>query len=199
MTKQPPEFDSRYYRRFYLTPATRATNRQQTQTQARLIAALVRQLQIPVRSILDIGCGLGWYRQPLCRAFPGAAYSGVEVSEFLCEKYGWRHGSVVDLKLSRRFDIVVCADVLQYLPARDAERAIANLARWCRGALYLHVPTKLDWQQNVDHTGTDGNVHVRSAAWYRQRLRRYFVHAGCGVHVSNGVPFAQWQLEEPWR
>jgi len=174
-------------------------SREQTRTRGASIAAQVRQLDIPVRRILDVGCGLGWYRQPLLRVFRDADYTGVEVSEYLCKRRGWIHGSAVDLKLKGRFDIVICADVVQYLPARDAERAIANLARWCRGALYFHVPTTRDWTENVDPSGTDANVHLRPAGWYRKRLRRYFVHTGCGVHVRDSVPFAQWELEEPWR
>jgi hypothetical protein len=88
--------------------------------------------------------------------------------------------------------------VIQYLNNHDAEQAIGNLARWCRGALYFHVPTKRDWQENVDPTGTDTNVYLRTVAWYQKRLRKYFTHVGCGIQVKDSVPFAQWELEEPW-
>jgi SAM-dependent methyltransferase len=194
-----PRFNSAYYRRFYLTAATRAMSRGQTDTRGALIAALVKQLDIPVKKVLDVGCGLGWYERPLKKVFRNASYTGTEISEYLCESRGWIHGSLLDLKLKGEFDLVICADVIQYLNNRDAERAIANLAKWCRGALYFHVPTKGDWQGNVDPTGTDTNVHLRSAAWYRKQLRKYFTHVGCGVHLKDEVPFAQWELEEPWR
>ncbi|MBC7982639.1 MAG: class I SAM-dependent methyltransferase [Candidatus Obscuribacterales bacterium] len=194
-----PLFDSAYYRRFYLTPNTRAMSREETDTRGALIGSLVRQLDIRVDRILDVGCGLGWYARPLKKLFPTAHYTGTEFSEYLCNKKGWIHGSVVNLKLKGQFDLVICADVLQYLNNRDAERAIGNLAKWCRGVLYFHVPTKRDWQENVDPSGTDSNVQLRSALWYQRQLRKHFVHAGCGVHVRDNVPFAQWQLEEPWR
>lgn len=197
-SRQSPSFNSAYYRRFYLTPSTRAMSREQTDTRGALIAALVKQLDIPVKRILDVGCGLGWYARPLQRVFRTSTYTGTEISEYLCKQKGWIHGSVADLKLKGRFDLVICADVIQYLNNRDAARAIANLASWCRGALYLHVPTTHDWRENVDPSGTDTNVHLRSAAWYRRELRKYFVHAGCGVHVKDDIPFAQWELEEPW-
>jgi len=192
-------FDSAYYRRFYLTPATRAMSREQTDVRGALIASLARQLDIKVERILDLGCGLGWYERPLRKVFKDASYTGVEYSEYLCKQHGWIHGSIVDVKVKGQFDLVICADVIQYLNNRDAERAIDNLARWCRGALYLHVPTRRDWQENVDPSGTDTNVYLRSAAWYRARLRQHFVHAGSGIHVKDTVPFAQWELEEPWR
>ncbi|HYM35193.1 MAG TPA: class I SAM-dependent methyltransferase [Steroidobacteraceae bacterium] len=174
-------------------------SREQTETRAALIAAVVKQIDIPVKRILDVGCGLGWYELPLLKAFRDATYTGTEVSEYLCKKQGWIQGSIVDLKLKGQFDILICSDVIQYLNNRDAERTIANLAKWCRGALYFHVPTTRDWQDNVDHSGTDVNVHLRSAAWYRKRLRKNFVHVASGVHVRNNIEFAQWELEEPWR
>ena len=198
-SRSTSSFNAAYYRRFYLTAATRAMSREQTDTRGALIAALVKQLDIPVRRILDVGCGLGWYARPLKKAFRDASYTGTEISEYLCNTHGWIQGSVVDLKLKGEFDLVICADVIQYLRNFDAERAIANLAKWCRGALYFHVPTRHDWAENVDPSGTDSNVRLRSASWYQRQLRKYFVHAGCGLHVKDNVPFAQWELEEPWR
>jgi SAM-dependent methyltransferase len=194
-----PVFNSAYYRRFYLTRATRAMSREQTDARGALIASLVKQVDIPVRRILDVGCGLGWYQRPLTKVFRNASYTGTEISEYLCEQKGWIHGSLIDLKLKGEFDLVICADVIQYLNNRDAGRAVANLAKWCRGALYFHVPTKRDWQDNVDPSGTDTNVHLRSVAWYQKQLRRHFTHVGCGVHVKDDIPFAQWELEAPWR
>ncbi len=198
-TSASPVFNRAYYRRFYLTPATRAMSREQTDTRGASIASLVKQLDLPVQRILDVGCGLGWYERPLRHVFRDATYTGTEISEYLCRKKGWRHGSIVDLKLKGQFDLVICADVIQYLNNADAERALANLAKWCRGALYFHVPTARDWRENVDPSGTDSNVFLRSAAWYRKRLRNHFIHAGCGVHLKDDVPFAQWELEAPWR
>ena len=192
-------FNSAYYRRFYLTPATRAMSREQTNNRGALIGALAKQLDIRVNRILDVGCGLGWYERPLKRVFRDATYTGTEVSEYLCATKGWIHGSLLDLKLKGEFDLVICADVMQYLNNRDAERAIGNLAKWCRGALYFHVPTRGDWQDNVDPSGTDTNVHLRSALWYQKQLRKYFTHVGCGIHLKDDVPFAQWELEAPWR
>jgi 2-polyprenyl-3-methyl-5-hydroxy-6-metoxy-1,4-benzoquinol methylase len=199
MSRARPNFNADYYRRFYLSATTRAMSREQTDTRGALIAALVKQLDIPVKRILDVGCGLGWYKRPLCRVFRDATYTGTELSEYLCDRKGWLRGSILDLRLKGSFDLVICADVVQYLNQREAEQALANLANWCRGALYFHVPTTRDWQENVDPSGTDDNVHLRSANWYRKQLRRHFIHTGGGVHVKDNVPFAQWELEEPWR
>jgi trans-aconitate methyltransferase len=193
------QFDAAYYRRFYLHAATRAMSKPQTEQRAAMLAGIVAELQIPVRRILDMGCGLGWFKQPLLNVFPKAHYTGVEYSEYLCRQHGWQQGSVVDYHGRGQFDLIVCCDVLQYLDDHAFSTALSNLARLCRGALYLHVPTQADWRQVVDPSGTDDQVHVRPARFYQQRLRRYFNHMGNGVHVLRGVPVLQWELQAPWR
>ena len=106
-----------------------------------MIAAILRQAGIPVRSILDAGCGIGLLRKPFAAALPRARYQGLEASEYLCARYRWTKGSVVDFAPRTPSDLVICYDVLQYLDDRDAARAIANLARLTRAALYVSALT----------------------------------------------------------
>jgi trans-aconitate methyltransferase len=188
-------FDSAYYRRFYVTVATRAVTRAETDQRGRLVAAAVQQLDLPVRRILDAGCGLGWFRKSLLRAFPQAQYVGVEYSEYLCRRFGWIQGSIANFRSRHTFELMICSDVLQYLDDRAAAQAIGNLARLSRGALYLHVPTELDFKERADLKGTDMDVQLRSGDWYREKLDRHFEHAGFGVYVKRGVPVTQWELE----
>jgi 2-polyprenyl-3-methyl-5-hydroxy-6-metoxy-1,4-benzoquinol methylase len=194
---QMSRFDAEFYRRFYLDPRTRVTSAAEMNRRAQTIAALVRHLDIPVKRILDAGCGLGLMRKPLLRALPGSTYLGVEVSEHLCERYGWKHGSLPDFTAPGQFDLIVCYDVLQYLNDRDAAGAIANLARLSRGAFYFHAPTLEDWRRNADRSCSDGEIHLRAAGWYRTRLARHFRYAGLGLHVRRGISFVQWELEKP--
>ena len=139
-------FDAAFYHRFYFNPRTQVTTRAETVARARTVAALVEHLELPVRTILDAGCGLGWMRRPLLRAFPRATYIGIEVSSHICERYGWTRASIASYRTRARFDLVICYDVLQYLSDAEAARAIANLGRLCRGALFLHAPTREDWR-----------------------------------------------------
>ena len=75
--------------------------------------------------------------------------------------------------------------MLQYLPDAAAERALANFGRLCRGVLYFSALTRYDYERNCDQARTDADVHLRSAHWYRTRLRRRFralgLGSGCGV------------------
>jgi trans-aconitate methyltransferase len=188
-------FDARFYRRFYKNRRTRVTTPEEMARRGAMVAALVRQLELPVKRILDAGCGLGWLRAPLLEAFPSAVYVGLEVSEYLCEQHGWVCESLATYRPRARFDLIVCYDVLQYLSDREAVRAMANLARLSRGALYFHALTLEDWRDTADRETSDGEIELRTASWYRSRLARHFEHAGFGVHVRRGVPWGQWELE----
>ncbi|MFO7304507.1 MAG: class I SAM-dependent methyltransferase [Gammaproteobacteria bacterium] len=189
------QFTPQFYERFYVNPRTRVTTRAEMRRRAQAVAALVKHLELKVTRILDAGCGLGWMRDGLLAVFPRATYVGLEVSEHLCAKYGWVHGSLATYRPRARFDLVICYDVLQYLADDEAARALNNLARLCRGALYFHALTVEDWQRNADRSCSDGAVRLRPAEWYRSRLGRHFRHAGFGVHVRRGVPLHQWELE----
>jgi trans-aconitate methyltransferase len=190
-------FDPAFYERFYANPRTRVTTPQDMTRRAVAVGVLVKQLELPVKRILDAGCGLGLMRKALVKAFPAASYTGIEVSEHLCKRLGWTQASLATYRPRGRFDLIICYDVLQYLPDAAAARAMANLGRLCRGVLYFHAPTRGDWQQNADLSCSDSNVHLRDADWYRTRLARGFDHVGFGLHVRRGTPYVQWELEQP--
>jgi 2-polyprenyl-3-methyl-5-hydroxy-6-metoxy-1,4-benzoquinol methylase len=187
-------FDKAYYDRFYRHPATRAVTPAASRRQAEFIAAYLKHLELPVRRILDIGCGVGTTLRALGRQFPRARLQGVEVSEYLCERYGWAHGSVTDYQTRTPFDLVMCNDVLAYLDDADCSRALANLARLTRGAAYLSVLTTDD-AELYDPARTDGRQRRRPAAWYRRRLNRHFVNVGGGLHLKRPLEVVVWSLD----
>ena len=188
------QFGERYFQQFYGNRETRVSEPADSVRLGRFIAAYAGLLEFPVRSILDVGAGTGRFRRPLLRAFPGASYLGTDVSAYACAKYGWRHCSVLELDRGS-FDFVMCNDVLQYLDDADAVKALANLARLCRGVLHFSALTRRDWKENADQSRTDPDVTMRSADWYRRRLRRNFREAGAGFWIRRGAPIVVWELE----
>jgi 2-polyprenyl-3-methyl-5-hydroxy-6-metoxy-1,4-benzoquinol methylase len=188
-------FDHEYYERYYYDPKTAVTSKREMQARGRLIAAYALHTGLPARRILDAGCGTGLLRPWLRRYLPRAVYTGIETSDYLCQRYGWQHAPIETYKSASPFDIVVCYDVLQYLDSQAANGALANFAKLCRGVLYFTALTRVDWEHNCDRSRTDSNVHLRSAQWYRSRLQRNFREAGCGFWLRRGAPFTVWDLE----
>jgi 2-polyprenyl-3-methyl-5-hydroxy-6-metoxy-1,4-benzoquinol methylase len=188
-------FDRDYYQRFYFNPRTAVTSRAEMRARANLIVGCVNYVGLPVGSILDAGCGVGLLRAPLLRAFRRADYTGVEVSQYLCERYGWHCSSVEKFRSRRRFDLAICYDVLQYLPEPAARRAIATLSRLCRGALYFGALTIEDWRDNCDQTKTHRIAGLRPGSWYRRELARAFRPLGCGMWIKKDLPVTVWALD----
>ena len=194
----PPDelFDAGFYRRFYLDPRTRVVTATEMARRADLVAAFARHGELRVRSILDVGCGLGLMRKQLQRHFPRARYTGLEVSQYLCDKHGWVQGSIATFDPGQSYDLVICYDVMQYLKARPAAAALRNLARLCVGVLHFGALTQEDWDLYCDKRRTDRNVHIRPAIWYRRRLARSFINAGSGMFVRRGAPIHLWELDQ---
>jgi predicted TPR repeat methyltransferase len=188
-------FGAAYFRKFYKNAATRVVTPAEMRSRAELIAAILSHSSIPVRRILDAGCGIGLLRKPFADLLPKAKYTGLEASTYLCSRYGWVAGSVIDHQPSKPYDLVVCYDVLQYLDDREAARAIVNFNRLTGAALYVSALTHEDWRDNCDRSKTDRAVHLRPGAWYRRRLRRHFTYLGFGVWLRKGVTAILWDME----
>jgi SAM-dependent methyltransferase len=188
-------FDRDYYTRYYFDAGTAVASAAEMRARARLIAAMTQHADLPVGRILEAGCGTGMLRTALRRLLPQAQYVGLEASDYLCQRYGWQQGRIEDYRARVPFDLLICYDVLQYLEARAATRALTNFGRLCRGVLYFSALTRYDLQHNADTARTDQNVHLRSAEWYKRRLRPQFREAGLGFWLRRGAPLTLWELE----
>lgn len=186
-------FDRDYYQRFYRNADTRAGTVATARRQAEFIHAYLRQIELPVARILDLGCGLGRGLRALQRLYPNAQCVGVEVSDYLCQRYGWVRGSVVDYR-DNPFDVVVCVDVLSYLDAKACTEALNNIARLSCGAAFLGLITEED-RDICDFERTDREQHLRPAAWYRRRIGRHFQSLGGGMYLRKPVPVPIWTMD----
>jgi SAM-dependent methyltransferase len=190
-------FDRAYYARFYENPKTRVSDPEQVEKLAGFVSGYLGYLGISVRRILDLGCGIGLWRKPLAARHPSARYLGVEYSAYLCERYGFTQGSAVDFRAKQAFDLVVCQGVLPYLSAKDAKRAIENIAEQCRGALYLEAVTRDDYDAGiVDRARTDAGMQLRSRAFYLRALAPHFVNVGGGLFVAREANVPLYALEQ---
>ena len=192
----PDRFGEDYYRRYYLDPATRVRAGAALDKLAAFVFGYLGHLGLPVRRVLDLGCGLGHWRAALAKRHPKATYAGVEVSPYLCARFGWEKGSAAGFVGRGRYDLVICQSVLQYLPDAEAHAALANIARLCRGAAYLEIITAEDWRDHCDRRLTDGKVHLRPEAWYRRAMAPHFRSAGGGLFLPKASPVVLYELEK---
>ena len=189
-------FDEAYYQRYYFDKKTKVVDPQHVERLGAFVCAYLRHLRVPVKRVLDVGCGIGLWRDIVARQFPSASYHGVEFSEYLCGRYGWEHGSVVDYQVRKPFDFVVCQGVLPYLSPQDLKRALRNLSLLSQGALYVEAVTREDYERDiVDETLTDPRIFRHSADVYRAGLSRHFQEVGGGVWLSRQAEVPMFSLE----
>ena len=186
-------FDASYYRRFY--SSTPVHSRKKVEELAAAVHAMCSWWDVPVKSMLDVGAGLGYWRDWYAKTHPRIKRLSVDISEHACGKFGHEQRDISEWRPQIPFDLVVCHGVLQYLTASQAERAISNLAAATRHVLYLEVPTTDDLRHSVDATSTDLDVHSRSGAWYRKHLAVHFDQAGAGLWVKRDGAVVLYELE----
>ncbi|MFC4728307.1 class I SAM-dependent methyltransferase [Coralloluteibacterium thermophilus] len=150
---------------------------------AAAVAVAEYHLGRPIRSVLDVGCGEGAWRAPLLKLRPRVSYLGLDSSEYAIARYGRsrnlrpaRFGDMAWLRPGPPVDLLVCADVMHYVPDAELRRGLSGFAELCSGMAFLEVYGADD--------AIDGDMEgfiPRPAAVYR----RAFGRAGfafCGPH-----------------
>jgi predicted TPR repeat methyltransferase len=189
-------FDEAYYQRYYFNKKTSVVDPEHVARLGAFVCSYLQFIRVPVQRVLDVGCGIGLWRDVVKRHFPQAQFHGVEYSEYLCGRFGWERGSVVDYKAAAPFDLVICQGVLPYLSAADAKLAMRNLARLSCGALYVEAVAREDWEQDiVDDELTDPRLFKHRAQLYRQGLTEGFIELGGGVWLSRQADLPVFALE----
>ena len=139
------EYDAAYFERWYRDEGF--GSRARTERKARYaIGAAEYLLERPIRSVLDVGCGEGQWRQAVRKVRPSASYVGVDPSAYAIERFGrarnLRRGTLAtldDLDLPPSFDLVVCCDVLGYASDRDVRAGLQSMAARTAGVAIIEV------------------------------------------------------------
>jgi predicted TPR repeat methyltransferase len=195
-------FDEAYYQRFYFNKKTSVVDPAHVDSLGAFVCSYLKYLRVPVRRVLDVGCGIGLWRDVIRQHFPDAVFHGVEVSTYLCTRFGWEQGSVVDYQAHAPlghapFDLVICQGVLPYLSAQEVDLATRNLGRLCSGALYVEAITREDWEQDmVEESLTDPRLFRHPAQLYRRGLAAGFKELGGGVWLSRRAQLPVFALEQ---
>jgi len=178
----PKRYDRDYFERWYRDPATRIHVGVMVERKVRLaLAAAEYLIQRPVRSVLDVGCGEGPWQPILARLRPGLRYIGVDSSEYAVQRFGRRRnlrlgsfGGLGALGLEGPFDLIVCSDVLHYVPAGELRRGLRVLAGLLEGMAWIELFTRPDLIAGDFH-----EMKRRSPAFYdRQFHAAGLVHCG---------------------
>jgi len=186
-------FDGAYYRRFYGRRPVH--DRRHIARLGEGVISLASWWRIPIRSVLDVGAGKGYWRDWLAESHPRVKYHGIDASDYACRRYHHELVDIAEWQPRRRFDLVVCQSVMQYLDDNQAEKAITTLGGACRGLLLFDAPTVADRESVIDPSSTDLDVHWRTGTWYRKRLTVGFTEIGGGLWLSRECSAPFFELE----
>lgn len=189
----PKNYDRAYFDKWYRSDAHRVGSRAQLARKVAMVVHLAEHyLARPIRSVLDVGCGEAPWRAALLRLRPGLDYRGLDSSEYVVRRYARSRniglatfGQLEQLRFDTRFDLIVCSDMLHYVPAAELRRGLAGFGELLEGLAFIEVFT------SVDRVGGDlAGFIARPPAWYRAR----FLDAGllaCGSHAYLGPRLAR--------
>ena len=175
-------FDAAYYRRYYENPTTAVVTADLQKSEVAFVLAFCRHIGVAIKRFTDVGAGTGWWAAEFAKQYRDfESIETFDASDDACRVYGHKHIPVQELA-GRAADLVVCRDVLRYVPDAQIDRAITRLDKKCRGVLYLHVVTSDD---EVDEEASDMAGHFRTTAFYRRKLKaKGFRDCGMGLFAS---------------
>lgn len=142
---KPKAYDQAYFDRWY-----RGKNATDDKALACKVAVAVAVAELhlgrPIRSVLDIGCGEAPWRKHLLKLRPGLHYQGVDASEYVVRRYGRSRNIALagfsqmqQLRIGPPADLLICADVLHYVPGTELKRGLEGFPELCCGVAYIDV------------------------------------------------------------
>jgi SAM-dependent methyltransferase len=177
-------YDQAYFQKWYRDPKHTVTSGAALRRKVALAVATAEYyLGHEVRSVLDVGCGEGVWREPLRQLRPRLEYLGVDSSEYVVARYGRTRnirlatfGQLAELRFERQFDLIVCSDVMHYLSASELRRGLTGISEMLTGVAFLELFTS-----NDDPEGDRQDFHHRSVKWYLSAFAEVGLIA-CGSH-----------------
>lgn len=180
----PKLYDESYFHRWYRDPRTRVTSDRALDRKVHVaLSAAEYMLGRHVRTVLDIGCGEARWFEVLRRLRRGIEYIGFDPSPYAVRAFGETRnvrrgsfGTLKSLRLRGPFDLIVCADVLQYVPTTQLSIGLREIRRLLGGVAYIEAYASED-----DMEGDMEGWHFRSAAEYRRQFRAAGL-TQCGIY-----------------
>jgi len=105
-----------------------------------------------IKSILEIGCGIGTFTSLVAKTFPKATITGIDISE---KNVGFAKKRLTDSRfeffqsdfseqysLHKKYDLIVIADVLEHIPIDRYDTLFQNISDHCNenADLFINIP-----------------------------------------------------------
>lgn len=187
-------YSKAYFEKWYRSGQRVHAPAERARTVGMVLAVADYMLGRPARSVLDIGAGEGHWFLELRRLRRNIRYAGVDPSDYAVRRYGRsRHlqpgtlGRLPESLTRRRYDLIVCSGMLNYLPPEELRAGLESIAQLARGVAFLELFTATDEVQ--------GDVRGRRPARFYRQLLASIGYLHCGPHCYIGPGFAGVTVE----
>ena len=187
-------FDEAYYQRFYFDkrPAWWTLS---TWSAWAFVCSYLKYLRVPVRRVLDVGCGIGLWKGIVERHFPAPATrawsSALPVRAlWLAAGFG---GRLRRQRAVRLGDLPGRAALPE--PGRPESRAAQPGPPPKARCMWRPLRARTTSRDIIDEDLTDNRVFRHRAELYRRGLREGFVELGGGVWLSRQAEVPMFALE----
>ena len=188
-------FDEAYYHRFYENPKTRIYGAKEHANLAQYVFSFARWNDIRVQSVLDIGAGIGLWKNWIAKNAKEVEYTGTEVSQAMCKKHGYQHRDIARWRDRRKYDLIICQGVLQYLSDPDVAPAWPTSPPW-RVAWCTSRCSRAAICASAQTSSLHGHRRfVRNGSYYRGLFAKHLLPIGGGLHWTREVPPPFWELD----
>jgi SAM-dependent methyltransferase len=191
-------YDRAYFDRWYRHRTTRVNTHAEVRRKVQIAVASAEYfMRRQLRTVLDVGCGEGAWLPHLRALRPRVQYLGFDSSEYAVKRFGKERNihqasfaELPSLDLGV-FDLVVCSDVMHYVPDADLRKGVRALAGATDGVAYFEVLTKED-----EIIGDLDSFLRRPAAFYRELfMKAGMTFAGPYLWLSPAFKGAVAELE----
>ena len=137
---------------------------------------------INVNSVLDLGSNVGHNLDACKLAFPKANLTGVEINKtafkILNKKYNAVNKSILDLKLKKKFDLVIITGVLSHQNQSDVKKLLKKVYSLSKKYIYLAdyfnpKPVQVNYRGHQDRLTKDDFAKKLWSLFPRLRLMDY--------------------------
>jgi SAM-dependent methyltransferase len=139
---------------------------------------------IAPKTVLDAGCAIGLLVEALRQR--GVDATGIDLSSYAIGRVDeglrayCRQGSIAD-EFPQRYDLIVSIEVLEHMPAREAEAAIANFCRHTDDVVFSSSP--LDYKEPT-------HVNVHPPEYWASEFARHGFYRDVDFDASYITPWA---------
>lgn len=192
-------YDQTYFDRWYRDQGTRVKHSATLARKVNMVLAVAEHyLERPIRSVLDVGCGEGVFGEAIAQLRPNCHYLGLDSSEYAIGRFGMKRnlrlldfGDLSVQRFDRSFDLLICSDVMHYLPNKTLLAGLSGFDELCHGIGFFEVFCRGD-----EFVGDLDGFLYRNASWYRRVfLEAGFAPLGSHFYLSPSMRGAATRLE----